>query len=117
MQRPAALLPSSCIHRLVGADAGRVGAGESAPEKIEKVRLPARGVEGLARDVAAAVVADLPAPPRHRSAVLVRCELLHSTLCNTDVVNIHREQPHLFLTFLILTYLLTTTRCTHDPIT
>ena len=58
-------------HRLVSPDAWRVGAGEPAPEQIEEMPFAASRVERLPRDVAAAVAADLPAPPRHRPAILV----------------------------------------------
>ena len=60
--------------------------------------LAARRVERLTRDVAAPVPADLPAPPRHRPAVLVVCQLFHVPLGYADVIDIlHPGEMLLFL--------------------
>ena len=57
-------------HSLFGTDAWRVGAGKAAPEQVEGVPFAASRVKHLPRDVAAAVAADLPAPPRHRPTIV-----------------------------------------------
>jgi len=50
--------------------------------------LATRRVERLSRDVPAPVPADLPAPPRHRPAVLVIRQLFHATFGYADVIDI-----------------------------
>jgi len=54
------------IHRFIGPDTWRIGAGEATPEQIEEMSLTTGDVERLPRDIAAAIAAYLPAPPRHQ---------------------------------------------------
>ena len=53
---------------------------------------PTGRIERLARDVAAAVAADLPALPGHRTTIPILGQLFHIALGNADVVNILRPK-------------------------
>ena len=74
-------------YRLLRPHARRIGTGESAPEQIEAMPFSTSRIKRLPRDVAATIATDLPESSRHRSPVLITCQIFHIPLGDADVVN------------------------------
>ena len=74
-------------YRLLRPHARRIGTGEAAPEQIKDMPFSASRIKRLPRDVAATIATDLPESPRHRSSVLIKCQIFHIPLGDADVIN------------------------------